>query len=150
MSSYNKWVGVGNLVKDPEVKNIGDGIVAKFTVATSERFTKKNGEAVEEAVFMECTAFGSAAKFASQYPRKGDCVLVEGRLRTEKWQAKDGSGERSRLVTIISEIKLLKTVKEREADKADRAANGGARPPDRKSTRLNSSHIPLSRMPSSA
>jgi single-strand DNA-binding protein len=90
MSSMNKVLLLGRLGKDPEIRYTGEQEpVANFTLATSS-FSTKGGERKEYTEWHKCCAFNKAASVIEQYVRKGSQVLVEGSLRTRKWQDKDG------------------------------------------------------------
>lgn len=96
MANFNKTILLGRLVGDPETKQLQSGTtVAEFTLASSEKFTVK-GEQREETLFIDCEVFGKSADIISQYLRKGSSVLVEGKLRLQKWESKEG-GTRSKI-----------------------------------------------------
>lgn len=81
----NKVIIKGRLTADPELKNTASGISAcKFTVAVDRKHTKQNGE--KEADFISCQAWRSTAEFITKYFRKGSPILIEGFLRTGKYQ----------------------------------------------------------------
>ena len=91
MSSVNKVILVGRLGRDPEMKSTPSGqTVAKFSIATDEKFTDKSGEKQERTEWHSVKFFGRLAEIAGEYLKKGRPVYVEGRLRTRKWQDKDG------------------------------------------------------------
>lgn len=84
----NKWIGMGRLVRDSEVKYTQDGkAIAKFTVAVDRRF-KRDGE--QTADFISCTAFGKTAEFIEKYIFKGTKVVIEGRWQTGSYTNKEG------------------------------------------------------------
>lgn len=98
MASVNKARLVGYLGKDPEVRTTPNGVkVASFSVATSERWTDKNsGEKKERTEWHFIEVWGASgndglAGVAEKYLRKGSHVYLEGPLRTQKWQDKDGT-----------------------------------------------------------
>lgn len=80
----NKMQIIGNLTKDPEVKNG----VAKFTVAVNEKFKTKDGEQKETTEFFNCAMFGKAADVAEKYFTKGMKVYLEGKLNTREYDGK--------------------------------------------------------------
>jgi single-strand DNA-binding protein len=86
MAGVNKVILVGNLGKDPEVKSFANGMVAKFTIATSETYKDKSGNKVEQTEWHNVEVWGELAKIAEQYLRKGKKVYVEGSLRTDSWE----------------------------------------------------------------
>ena len=94
MASVNKVILVGNLGKDPEVRHFENGgSLARFSLATSETYTRKDsGEKVTQTEWHNVvTRGGLAAKVVEPYIKKGDCVYIEGRLRTRSWNDKDGN-----------------------------------------------------------
>ena len=86
----NKWVGVGRLVRDPEVRySQGENAtaVARYTVAVDRRF-KRDGEPTAD--FIPCVVFGRSAEFAEKYFRQGLRVAISGRITTGSYTNKDG------------------------------------------------------------
>lgn len=88
--SVNKVILVGNLGQDPESKTTGGGTtVASLSLATSER--RKSEDKWEEATeWHKVVSFGKVAENAARFLKKGSKVYVEGKLRTRKWQDKNG------------------------------------------------------------
>lgn len=80
----NKWIGMGRLTKDPEVRTSGESIIARYTLAIDRRFSKD-----EQADFINIVCFGKSAEFAEKYFKKGMKVLVTGRIQTGSYE-KDG------------------------------------------------------------
>lgn len=90
--NLNKAIIVGRITADPELKAIPSGTkVTNFSVATSRKWTDKAGAKTEATEFHKVVAFGRIAEIIGQYCKKGSLLLVEGRLQTRKWQAKDGT-----------------------------------------------------------
>lgn len=91
MPSVNKVILVGNLGKDPEVRNMPSGdAIANINLATTDSWKDKNGEKQERTEWHRVAFFGKLADVAGEYLRKGSQIYVEGRLQTRKWQDKDG------------------------------------------------------------
>lgn len=85
----NKLVLVGRIVRDPEVKAIGDNnMVAKFTIAVNRNYKDKDGN--RPADFIPCEAFGKTAEFISNYITKGRLVEVDGEIRVDQYQNEAG------------------------------------------------------------
>ena len=103
----NKWIGIGNLTKDPDIRYTPSGAaVANFTVACNEKWKDKNsGEMVERTEFVNCVAWSRLAEIIGEYCQKGRQVYIEGRLQTRKWE-KDGITRYSTEV-VASEMKML-------------------------------------------
>jgi len=93
MASVNKVILVGNLGKDPETRYMSSGdAVCNITIATSESWKDKNsGEKREVTEWHKIVFYRKLAEIAGQYLRKGSSVYIEGRIRTRKWQDKDGN-----------------------------------------------------------
>lgn len=92
MASLNKVLLIGNTGKDPEVRYTASGTaVASFSLATSEKFKNKGGEWEERTEWHNITLWGRLAEIAGEYLTKGKTVFIEGRLRTRKWQDRDGN-----------------------------------------------------------
>jgi single-strand DNA-binding protein len=92
MASVNKVILVGNLGRDPETRYMPDGAaITNVSLATASQWKDKNtGEKREETEWHRVAFFGRLAEIAGEYLKKGSQVYIEGRLRTRKWQDKDG------------------------------------------------------------
>jgi single-strand DNA-binding protein len=92
MASVNKVIIVGNLGRDPETRYMPSGdALTNIAVATTDKWKDKaTGEQKEATEWHRVAFFGKLAEIAGQYLKKGSQVYVEGRLRTRKWQDKDG------------------------------------------------------------
>ena len=91
MASVNKVILIGNLGKDPETRYLPSGdAVANFSIATTEKFTDKSGAQQEHTEWHRVSFFGRQAEIAGEYLKKGSPVYIEGRIRTRKWQDKEG------------------------------------------------------------
>jgi single-strand DNA-binding protein len=108
MASVNKVIVVGNLGRDPETRYMPDGAaITNVSVATSFQWTDKaSGEKKEETEWHRVVFRGKLAEVAGEYLKKGSQVYVEGRLRTRKWQDKDGQ-ERYTTEIMATEMKML-------------------------------------------
>ena len=92
MASINKVILIGNLGKDPEVRYTPDNsAITNITLATTHTWKdKQSGDKKEETEWHRVSFFGRLAEIAGEYLKKGSPVYVEGRLRTRKWQDKEG------------------------------------------------------------
>ncbi|WP_266203181.1 single-stranded DNA-binding protein [Pontibacter kalidii] len=91
MASVNKVILIGNLGKDPEVRHLEGGVaVARFPIATSESFKDKSGQKQERTEWHNIVVWRGLAEVAEKYLRKGNSVYIEGRIRTNSYQDKEG------------------------------------------------------------
>lgn len=108
MASVNKWIGIGNLGKEPEMKyTAGGDAICNFSIACSESWKDKaTGEKKEQTEWVRISFFGKLAEICGQYLKKGSQVYIEGSMRTRKWTDKDGQ---ERYTTEIrgDEMKML-------------------------------------------
>jgi len=89
--SVNKVILIGNLGSDPEVRYLESGsAVAKFNIATTESYTNKSGERVDNTEWHRIELWEGLAKVAEKYLKKGNQVYIEGRIRTDSWTDKEG------------------------------------------------------------
>jgi single-strand DNA-binding protein len=108
MASYNKVFLMGNLTRDPQVKHLpSQMVVAEFGLAVNRRYKTATGEDKEEVAFVDCTAFGRQAETISQYCTKGKPIFVEGRLKFDTWDDKQGNGKRSKLTVVVENFQFL-------------------------------------------
>ena len=108
MASVNKVILIGNLGRDPETRYTADGAaITNITIATSDRWKDKaSGEMKEATEWHRVAFFGRLAEIAGEYLKKGRPVYVEGRLRTRKWQDKDGQ-DRYTTEVIADNMQML-------------------------------------------
>jgi single-strand DNA-binding protein len=104
----NKAIIVGTLGKDPETRYMpSGGAVTSIAVATNENWTdKQTGQKQERTEWHNVTFFGRLAEIAGEYLKKGSQVYIEGSLRTEKWQDKQGN-DRYTTKIIANEMQML-------------------------------------------
>lgn len=108
MASVNKVILIGNLGRDPEVRYTPSGAaVCNVTLATSRQWKDKNsGEKQEETEWHRVVFYDRLAEIAGEYLKKGRPVYVEGRLKTRKWQDKDGV-EKYTTEIVAEQMQLL-------------------------------------------
>jgi single-strand DNA-binding protein len=106
--SVNKVILIGNLGKDPELKHTGGGTaVAKFTLATNDRFKDKDGNWQDRTEWHNVTCWARLAEIASEYLKKGRTVYIEGSLRTDSWDDKQSGQKRYMTYINASDLVLL-------------------------------------------
>lgn len=109
MSNFNRVILAGNLTRDPELRYTPSGTaVCSLDLAVNSFFTDKAGKKQEDAVFVPITVWKRQAELCAEYLKKGRPVLVEGRLKQERWTDKDNN-KRQRLVVVASLTRFLGT-----------------------------------------
>jgi single-strand DNA-binding protein len=92
MAGVNRVILIGNLGKDPEIRNLEGGVkVANFSLATTETYKGKNGEKVEQTEWHNIVLWRGLAEVAESYLKKGNSIFIEGKIRTRDWTDKDGN-----------------------------------------------------------
>ena len=116
--AVNKFIGIGNLGKDPELRFMPDGkAVCNFSIAISEKYKDKSGESKEVTEWVNVAFFGKLAEIAGEYLKKGSKVYIEGKMKTEKY-SKDGV---DRYTTKIIGEKMEMLSSKMEGDSKPRA-----------------------------
>lgn len=107
-SSYNRVILLGNLTRDPETVMAKSGsAVVKFGLAVNRRFKTANGEWVDEPTFIDVTMFGARGEAFAKYHRKGAPAFLEGELRLDTWEDKNGGGKRSKLYVVANSFEFV-------------------------------------------
>ena len=107
MPNYNKCLLMGNLTRDPELKQTPNNqSVAQIGIALNRKFKDRDGNMREETTYVDCEAWGRTAEVMAQYLSKGKPVFVEGRLKLDQWQDKDGNN-RSKLKVVIENFQFI-------------------------------------------
>lgn len=107
MASFNRVILVGNLTRDPELRYIPSGTaVTEVGLAINNRRKGANGEWIEETTFVDVTLWGRTAEVATEYLSKGSSVLIEGRLKLDTWQDKEGQ-KKSKLKVVGETLQML-------------------------------------------
>ena len=107
MSVNNRITLIGRVGKDPEMRRFDGGSVAvRLSVATSEKYTNKQGEKVEQTEWHTCTAWGKLAEIIEQYSFKGQQVALSGRMTYRSWQDRNGNNRLSPEI-IVEEFRML-------------------------------------------
>ena len=106
MASYNRVVLVGNLTRDVELRYTGQGTaVTELGMAVNDRRKNQSGEWVDETTFVDVTLWARTAEVAAEYLGKGSSVLIEGRLKLDKWES-DGQS-RTKLRVVGERMQML-------------------------------------------
>lgn len=107
MPNLNRVMLMGNLTRDPEMRYLpSNTAVVAIGLAINRRWRNQQGEQQEETTFVDCEAFGKVAELLNQYLRKGRPIYVEGRLKLDQWQDKEGHN-RSKIKVIIESFQFI-------------------------------------------
>jgi single-strand DNA-binding protein len=125
--SVNKVILVGNLGKDPEIKYTPSGTpVAKFSLATNERYKDKGGEWQDRTEWHNIVAWQRLAEIIGEYVKKGSKLYIEGRLQTSSWEDKQSGEKKYRTEIVAQDIVLLSGRGEGGGDSEGRFSRGAA------------------------
>lgn len=108
MASYNRIIMMGNLTRDPELKQLASGqSVCRLGIASSRQFkNKQTGAVTQDVCFIDVDVWGAQAESCKNYLQKGRPVLVEGRLKLDSWQDADGN-KRSKHSIVAENVTFL-------------------------------------------
>jgi single-strand DNA-binding protein len=106
--SINKVILVGNVGKDPEVKYTPSGVaLAKFSLATNERFKDKSGEWQDRTEWHNVLAWQRLAEIVGEYVHQGTRLYIEGKLQTSNWEDRNSGEKKFRTEIVARDIVLL-------------------------------------------
>ena len=101
MANFNKILLIGNLTRDPQLSYLpSETAVVDFGLAVNRRWTGQDGSQRNETCFVDCRMFGKRAEVINKYCKKGNPLLVEGRLTFDSWTAQDGTRRSKHRVTV--------------------------------------------------
>jgi single-strand DNA-binding protein len=146
--SVNKVILIGNLGKDPEVKYTPSGTaVAKFSLATNERYKDKGGEWQDRTEWHNIVAWQRLAEIVGEYVKKGSKLYIEGRLQTSSWDDKESGQKRYKTEVIANDLVLLSGRGEGEGPGRSRGASASAgmdqRVPEPDTAQITDEDIPF-------
>jgi len=128
MPSFNRVTLIGNLTRDPETRDLPSGTtLCEFGLAMTRHYKTAGGDDREETCFIDCTAFGKQAEVLSQYVTKGRPLFVEGRLKYDQWDDKNGGGKRSKVSVIVENFQFLGSASSPQAGSRDENGAAGRR-----------------------
>ncbi len=140
MASMNKVFLMGNLTRDPELRRVGDNnAVCNFGLAVNRRFSTSSGEEREETCFVDVETWGRQAETCERYLSKGRPVLVEGRLRQDKWEDKESGAPRSKLLIRAERVQFLGSGRGGDSE-GEGYQGGGSRHDSQDTRRAQSAH----------
>lgn len=107
MASFNKVILMGNLTRDPELRVTPKGTaVCQLGLAVNSTYKDKEGNTKEEVTFVDIDAFGRQAEVIAKYMSKGRPILVEGRLKLDSWETKEGD-KRNKLKVVLENFQFV-------------------------------------------
>ena len=107
MGYVNKVFLMGNLTRDPELRYLQAGTaVVRIGMAVNRKYRNKNQEMVEETTFVDIEGWGVQAETVNRYVRKGSPLFIEGRLRLDSWETKDGQ-KRNKLMVVMDNFQFI-------------------------------------------
>jgi len=109
MANFNRVILAGNLTRDPELRYTPKGTaVARITLAVNRTYTAgEGGEKKEEVTFVDVDVWSRQAEVISQYVKKGQPLLVEGRLKQDTWEDKNTKQKMSKLKVVLESFSFL-------------------------------------------
>src|SRR5471032_2008216 len=108
MASFNQVTLLGNLTRDPELRYTPQGVaVCDIALAVNRKFTKKDGEKVDEVAYVDVTFWNKLAEIAAEFLIKGRPVLVSGRLAQDRWEEEGTGKKRSKLRVVAETLQFL-------------------------------------------
>lgn len=119
---FNKWIGIGRLTRDPEVKQTQSGLsVCSFTIAVDRPYSK---DREKQADFINCVAWRKRADFIGKYFEKGKPILVEGSIQTRNYEDKNG-GKRTAVEVVADNVRFVESKGSGESIQAPKSADIG-------------------------
>lgn len=107
MANFNKVILAGNLTRDPQLSYLPSNTpVCEFGMAINRRWKSQTGEQREDVCYVDCQAYGRSAEIINQYMSKGKGLMLEGRLKYDQWEGKDGE-KKSRLRVVVETFQFL-------------------------------------------
>ena len=132
MASFNRVILMGNLTRDPELRNLpnSDTQVCDFALAVNRKWRDANGNEQEDVLFIDCTAFGRTGQTIGENLTKGRPIHIEGRLKFEQWEQEDGQ-RRSKIRVVVEQFRFVDR-KPDASQPAERSGRGKRRSNGRK------------------
>jgi len=107
MASLNKVLLIGNLTRDPEVRMMSSGRpVCNFGLALNRNYKDAEGNKKEEVTFVDVECFGPRAEAVGRFFSKGRAIFVEGRLKLDQWETKEGE-KRSAIRVVLDNFEFV-------------------------------------------
>jgi single-strand DNA-binding protein len=135
MPNYNKVILAGNLTRDPELRYLPKGTAtARIGLAINRQWRDESGQQKEEVTFVDVDAWGKQAETICQYVKKGQPILIEGRLKLDTWDDKTTNQKVSKLRVVLEGFQFLSSGP-REGGPGGGGFSGGAPDASRQQSR---------------
>lgn len=117
--SVNKFISIGNLVRNPESKVLPSGkTVTNFSIAVNGRpYTDRDGNEKKDVTFIDCQAWEKGGELIAEHFKQGDPIYIEGELRQDSWEDKNNPGQmRSKHYIRVLQFEFLPRARDRNAE----------------------------------
>ena len=105
MATFNKVIVMGNLTREPELRQAGASQVCELSLALNRVWTK-DGQKQEEVSYIDVICWGKTAEIAERFLTKGAPVLIDGRLQQDRWDDKESGQKRSKVKIVCEKLTL--------------------------------------------
>lgn len=108
MPNYNKFIGIGRITRDIELKYTAKGTaVGKFGLAINRSWSDESGQKKEETTFLDIDCFGKTAENIQKFFHKGSHIMVDGHLKTDSWEDKTTGQKRSKTGVVLDSFQFI-------------------------------------------
>jgi len=128
MASLNKVLLIGNLTRDPDVKMMTNGRpVCNFGLALNRSYKDAEGNKKDETTFVDVECYGPRAEAVGRFFTKGRAIFVEGRLKLDQWESKEGE-KRSAIRVVLDNFEFVDSRQESQNNQSDVNSTSSALP----------------------
>ena len=114
----NRVTIIARLTREPEIKHLQSGsAICNFSVANNKVYFTSSGDKKEEVNYFDCIAWGKQGEFIAEYAKKGKRIAIDGKLKQDRWDDKDG-GKRSKISIVCESVQLLDFSKAEDGEAA--------------------------------
>jgi single-strand DNA-binding protein len=148
MASLNKVLLIGNLTRDPDVKMMTNGRpVCNFGLALNRSYKDSEGNKKDETTFVDVECYGPRAEAIGRFFTKGRAIFVEGRLKLDQWESKEGE-KRSAIRVVLDNFEFVDSRQESQNNQSDVNATSSALPaPSQSNSPTSNTNVPNSSDP---
>lgn len=123
---YSKAIIMGNLTRDPELRNTPSGAsVCTFTVAVNRNYKDSSGSLQEAVSFIDCVAWNKPGEIINQYAKKGTGIFISGRLDQRSWEDKTTGSRRSRVEIVVEDFNFMSNTTKANGYSSDSQESAG-------------------------